>query len=300
MDRKQSLRRMKEQEKIIEIQERDNLINHHGVKGMKWGIRRYQPYTDSNMRKGGKKGIFKDKKSTKAANTTVSNIKNVDKIKGRQNLTITDKKGNTSTYSMDADAAKKFAKKANSEGMKWKSESAKKDKGKGIVKTAKETVERKAKSAIRELDAGRLQKSDKLKSMSDSQIKEVTSRLRNENDLKRLSKTKDDKIKYENRANMSTEELTKTVQRLQIEDNLRQQSKAATAQQREFAERVFEGAVDSVLSEYSKGVTPTVTSALQGALEGATPKTLPGKYDNKISEAHEQRIKAITKELEKS
>lgn len=39
---------------------------HYGVKGMHWGIRRYQPYTSSNKRKGGKTGKFigkqKDKK----------------------------------------------------------------------------------------------------------------------------------------------------------------------------------------------------------------------------------------------
>lgn len=31
---------------------------HYGVKGMHWGIRRYQPYTSSNRRKGGKTGKF--------------------------------------------------------------------------------------------------------------------------------------------------------------------------------------------------------------------------------------------------
>lgn len=51
-----------EQEHYYAIETKDNELKHYGVKGMHWGIRRYQPYT-SNPRKGGKTGKFIGNKS---------------------------------------------------------------------------------------------------------------------------------------------------------------------------------------------------------------------------------------------
>lgn len=37
---------------VVDVPNEDDQLKHHGILGMKWGIRRYQPYT------GGKKGKF--------------------------------------------------------------------------------------------------------------------------------------------------------------------------------------------------------------------------------------------------
>lgn len=68
----------------------DNELQHHGILGMKWGIRRYQPYT------GGKKGTFLDKKKKQYATAAEKNKAYQEKKRSAKKAVVnTAKKGAT-------------------------------------------------------------------------------------------------------------------------------------------------------------------------------------------------------------
>lgn len=199
-------------------------IKHYGVKGMKWGVRRYQPYQPGDGQYG-------------------------------------------------------------------------KGKVKGAARRVRQTVD----SVRREREASKLGSNDRLKTLSDEQLRSVTNRLRNENDLKRLSTAsgdKGDKHDYRVRASMSDEELQSRVQRLQLEDNLRQQAKQATRQQTELAQKVIRGASKAAVSSYGDGVDPRIVDMVGGAIEEAMPMTKTEKQLAKVGRARADHMAKKTTELE--
>ena len=85
----------------------EEVIEHHGVKGMKWGVRRYQPYTGS-----GKVGKFVDKAKQRK---DVKKQEKIDKkyIKQTTDGSIASKIYNGAVAEMNNGGIEKFNKKWN-------------------------------------------------------------------------------------------------------------------------------------------------------------------------------------------
>lgn len=256
----------------------DDVIKHHGVKGMKWGIRRYQPYRSGDGQKGIGKFLGKEARAQRKADRT------------KVNLTVTDKEGRASTYTLqNRKAAQKFIDQAKSQGYKTEVKDVPK-KDKLSANKAKKTI----KSLKREYDFGKKGKESNLKKLSPSELKSITNRLRQENDLKRLSVSKEDKKAYKNRASLSSKQLQERVERLQLEDNLRQQAKLATKQQRALGKEVVNNAVNVGLKAYTEGVSSAAMAA-SDALVSSKNAYDSGNSNTKISDKEVQ--KAVSKLL---
>lgn len=123
-------------------------------------------------------------------------------------------------------------------GMKW---GVRRDRSKGGSSTVKKEIS----SAVR--NARTLRERKKMKSMTDSDLKKRTERLRNENDLDRISKekgwTRSQKKtlrkNYLNRDKMSDAELKVVVKRARLEDALRREIHTANKANRENANKVI-------------------------------------------------------------
>ena len=142
----------------------EETIEHHGVKGMKWGVRRYQPYPKGQRNAGKFIDASKNKGGTSQNGNKVSGVKGAIRSKGRE-------------LSMVA--------------------------------------------AQREI-----------KNLTSKDAQTVLSRAQLENRFKRLSSTPNvgtakSKEEYLNRESMSNEELKRKVDRLQLADNMRVESRKA-------------------------------------------------------------------------
>ena len=142
----------------------EEAIEHHGVKGMKWGVRRYQPYPKGQRNAG---------KFIDASKNTGGSSQNGNKVSG--------------------------------------------------VKGA-------LRSKGRELSMVAAQR--EIKNLTSKDAQTVLSRAQLENRFKRLSSTPNvgtakSKEEYLNRENMSNQELKRKVDRLQLADNMRVESRKA-------------------------------------------------------------------------
>lgn len=123
-------------------------------------------------------------------------------------------------------------------GMKW---GVRRDRSKGGSGRIKGEVS----SAVR--NAKTLSERKKMKSMTDDDLKARTERIRNENDLGRISKErgwtrsqkKDIRKTYLDRGKMSDDELKAAVQRARLEDALRREIHTANRTNRDNANRVI-------------------------------------------------------------
>ena len=142
----------------------EEAIEHHGVKGMKWGVRRYQPYPKGQRNAGKFIDASKNTGGSSQNGNKVSGVKGALRSKGRELSMI---------------------------------------------------------AAQREI-----------KNLTTKDAQTVLSRAQLENRFKRLSSTPNvgtakSKEEYLNRENMSNQELKRKVDRLQLADNMRVESRKA-------------------------------------------------------------------------
>lgn len=178
----------------------DYVIEHHGVKGMKWGVRRALTATGhivGSTAKGAAKGV------STAAKATGKAAASAGRATGRAATVVGKTAAKGATKASDS---VKMRAKASAEAA-----ALKKERGKGLEK--------------------KLRDPRKIKKMSEEEIKQYTDRLNLENNLKRLSDLSSgrdkSKSQYKNRVYLSDQKIRDINSRLQMEENLKQQLSTA-------------------------------------------------------------------------
>lgn len=122
--------------------------------------------------------------------------------------------------------------------------------------------------------------------MSLPQMRQMTSRIQLENDLKRLAKTKkvgnaEDKKAYRTRDKLSDKELMDRVVTLRAKDNFKRQVDEASKEQRELGQRIVNTAAVVSMSYATSGVISTKDIGL-AAMTKPNPKQLKREQMERI------------------
>lgn len=139
--------------------------------------------------------------------------------------------------------------------------------------------------------------------LNTKEINSVTNRIRLENNLKTLSKskvgTKKDKADYLRREHMSDAELNRKVVRLKAKEALRAEVKSATKEQRDFGEKVVRvGGSLSVKYALKKSLTPKDFLDAVSNPKNSSDKAKTDLLDSVKDPASKQALENILKKID--